>query len=125
MKAVLCKSYGPPENLVLEEIESPSPGEGQVLIDVYSTDAKILAHKIRVLQDDEAYFPSYDAMILYRAELQQRAPRDQTLRPWRLKQLPPPALRVLTATRPWHYTGADPGDLPGQFLLLPAYPGNT
>ena len=37
MKAVLCKSYGPPENLVLEEIEAPSPGKGQVLIDVYST----------------------------------------------------------------------------------------
>ena len=37
MKAVLCKSYGPPENLVLEEIDAPSPGEGQVLIDIYST----------------------------------------------------------------------------------------
>ena len=37
MKAVLCKSYGPPENLVLEEIDRPSPGKGQVLIDIYST----------------------------------------------------------------------------------------
>ncbi|MCZ6772918.1 MAG: NADPH:quinone oxidoreductase family protein [Proteobacteria bacterium] len=37
MKAVLCKSYGPPENLVLEEIDPPSPGKGQVLIDIYST----------------------------------------------------------------------------------------
>ena len=37
MKAVLCKSYGPPENLVLEEIDAPSPGKGQLLIDIYST----------------------------------------------------------------------------------------
>ncbi len=35
MKAVLCKSYGPPENLVLEEIDSPRPGKGQVLINVF------------------------------------------------------------------------------------------
>ena len=36
MKAVLCKSYGPPENLVMEEIDAPTPGENDVLIDVYS-----------------------------------------------------------------------------------------
>lgn len=34
MRAILCKSYGPPENLVLEELPSPQPGEGQVLIEV-------------------------------------------------------------------------------------------
>ncbi|MCH7959158.1 MAG: NADPH:quinone oxidoreductase family protein [Candidatus Hydrogenedentes bacterium] len=36
MKAVLCKSYGPPENLTLEEVDSPSPKQGEVLIDVYA-----------------------------------------------------------------------------------------
>lgn len=36
MKAVLCKSYGPPENLVLEEVEDPKPKAGEVLIDVYN-----------------------------------------------------------------------------------------
>jgi NADPH:quinone reductase len=36
MKAVLCKSYGPPENLTLEDVENPRPGRGQVLIDVHS-----------------------------------------------------------------------------------------
>ena len=36
MKAVLCKSYGPPENLSFEEIDDPSPGAGEVLIDVYA-----------------------------------------------------------------------------------------
>jgi NADPH2:quinone reductase len=34
MRAVLCKEYGPPERLVLEEVESPKPGNGQVVIDV-------------------------------------------------------------------------------------------
>lgn len=35
MKAVLCKSYGPPENLHLEEVDAPKPGPGQVLIDIH------------------------------------------------------------------------------------------
>lgn len=34
MKALLCKSYGPPEHLTLEELPSPQPGKGQVLIEV-------------------------------------------------------------------------------------------
>jgi NADPH2:quinone reductase len=34
MKAVLCKAYGPPESLVVEERESPSPGPGEVVISV-------------------------------------------------------------------------------------------
>ncbi len=34
MKAVLCKSYGPPENLVMEDVPTPAPGAGQVLVDV-------------------------------------------------------------------------------------------
>lgn len=34
MKAVLCKELGPPEKLVLEEVPSPQPGKGQVVIGV-------------------------------------------------------------------------------------------
>jgi NADPH2:quinone reductase len=34
MRALLCKEYGPPERLVLEELPSPAPGERQVLIRV-------------------------------------------------------------------------------------------
>src|SRR3954454_12035413 len=36
MKAVICRSFGPPENLTLEEVESPRPAKGQVLIDVHA-----------------------------------------------------------------------------------------
>ena len=34
MKALLCKQYGPPESLVLEDIPRPEPGAGQVLLRV-------------------------------------------------------------------------------------------
>ncbi|PYR53377.1 MAG: NADPH:quinone oxidoreductase [Acidobacteria bacterium] len=32
MKAVLCKEYGPPESLVVEDVPSPTPGPGDVII---------------------------------------------------------------------------------------------
>lgn len=36
MKAALCTHYGPPEELELRDVPTPSPGEGQVLISVKS-----------------------------------------------------------------------------------------
>lgn len=32
MKAILCKAFGPPSSLVLEEVESPKPKEKEVLV---------------------------------------------------------------------------------------------
>ncbi len=37
MKAVLCKAFGPPESLVLEEVDAPTAGPGQLLIDVHAS----------------------------------------------------------------------------------------
>jgi NADPH2:quinone reductase len=34
LRAVLCKSFGPPETLVIEDVPSPVPGPGQVVISV-------------------------------------------------------------------------------------------
>ncbi|HXZ51530.1 MAG TPA: NADPH:quinone oxidoreductase family protein [Burkholderiales bacterium] len=34
MKAVLCKQFGPPETLVLEDLPSPRPGPGEVVVSV-------------------------------------------------------------------------------------------
>jgi NADPH2:quinone reductase len=34
MKAVLCKQYGPPESLVIEELPPPKPGPGEVVVSV-------------------------------------------------------------------------------------------
>ena len=36
MKAVLCKSFGPAENLVLEEVASPEPKKNEILLDVHA-----------------------------------------------------------------------------------------
>ena len=43
-------------------------------IDIYSTDAKIDKYGLTVLADDRHYFPPYDAVLLYRADLPQRLP---------------------------------------------------
>src|SRR5262245_30934527 len=34
MKAILCKQFGPPESLTLEELPSPRPGPGEAVISV-------------------------------------------------------------------------------------------
>lgn len=36
MKAVLCKQYGPPSTLVVEEVPSLKAGEGQVVVEVHA-----------------------------------------------------------------------------------------
>ncbi|MBX5482383.1 MAG: ABC transporter permease subunit [Myxococcaceae bacterium] len=42
--------------------------------DLYSTDAEIRAHGLKVLEDDLHHFPRYDAVLVYRAVLKERAP---------------------------------------------------
>ncbi|HCS29493.1 MAG TPA: NADPH:quinone oxidoreductase, partial [Spongiibacteraceae bacterium] len=34
MKALLCKEFGPPEKLVVDEVADPTPGKNQVVLDV-------------------------------------------------------------------------------------------
>lgn len=34
MKAVVCREFGPPEKLVIESVDAPAPGKGEVLVDV-------------------------------------------------------------------------------------------
>jgi NADPH2:quinone reductase len=36
MKAVLCREYGPPESLRVEQVEAPRPGAGQVRLEVHA-----------------------------------------------------------------------------------------
>ncbi len=43
--------------------------------DLYSTDAEISYYKLRSLKDDLNYFPAYNAVILYRADLEHRVPK--------------------------------------------------
>ena len=44
------------------------------VIDLYTTDAEIARYGLRVLKDDRAFFPAYDAVLLYRADLETKAP---------------------------------------------------
>ncbi|MCZ6640779.1 MAG: NADPH:quinone oxidoreductase family protein [Gammaproteobacteria bacterium] len=37
MKAVLCKAFGPPESLVLEQVTPPVPARNEVLVNVHSS----------------------------------------------------------------------------------------
>jgi osmoprotectant transport system permease protein len=43
-------------------------------MDLYSTDAEIEYYGLRVLDDDLAHFPTYNAVFIYRADLETRAP---------------------------------------------------
>jgi len=49
--------------------------EGAVdVVDVYTTDAEIPYYSLRVLRDDRAYFPDYQAVLLYRLDAVERWP---------------------------------------------------
>jgi NADPH2:quinone reductase len=53
MKAVLCKAYGPPESLIVEEVPSPVPGPGEAVISVKAAsvnfpDVLIIENKYQV-----------------------------------------------------------------------------
>ena len=45
------------------------------LIDLYSTDAEIDYYDLKVLKDDEHFFPDYKAVFLYRTDLEKKAPK--------------------------------------------------
>jgi osmoprotectant transport system permease protein len=53
--------------------EALAAGEIDV-IDLYSTDAKIERYRINVLEDDRHYFPSYEAVLLHKADAPARFP---------------------------------------------------
>ncbi|MBI1732827.1 MAG: ABC transporter permease subunit, partial [Gammaproteobacteria bacterium] len=44
------------------------------VIDLYSTDAEILRFDLRALADDRGFFPRYEAVLLYRLDLDRRVP---------------------------------------------------
>ena len=56
MKAVVCKAFGPPESLVVEELADPTPGPGQVLVDVKA--AAVTFPDTLMLEDRYQYKPT-------------------------------------------------------------------
>ncbi len=55
--------------------EALAAGEIDVM-DLYTTDAKIERYAIVALDDDRAFFPAYDAVLLYRADIPRRFPNE-------------------------------------------------
>lgn len=50
-------------------------GDAIQATDIYTTDAEIKFYRLRVLEDDQAFFPTYCAVLLTRQDLATRAPR--------------------------------------------------
>ncbi|HJT61416.1 MAG TPA: glycine betaine ABC transporter substrate-binding protein [Burkholderiales bacterium] len=55
--------------------EALAAGEIDVM-DLYTTDAKIERYDILALDDDRRFFPAYDAVLLHRADIPARFPRE-------------------------------------------------
>jgi len=75
----LARAYGIPPGHpqgIQHELAYQAIEAGKIdVMDVYTTDAWIVRLKLVVLEDDRAFFPRYDAVLLYRSDLGQRAPQ--------------------------------------------------
>ena len=74
----LRRHYGLPQQDVLgveHDLAYRGLAAGDVdLTELYTTDAEIAYYDLRTLEDDLGYFPLYEAVLLYRAELAEEAP---------------------------------------------------
>ncbi len=53
MRAVICRSYGPPEDLVVDDVPDPTPGPGQLMVRVHAAavnfpDVLLIAGKYQI-----------------------------------------------------------------------------
>ena len=69
LKAAYQLPQAPPGGLDHGLAYEAIAGQRVDLIDIYSTDAKVGRYQLRVLVDDRAFFPKYDAVLLMRASL--------------------------------------------------------
>jgi NADPH2:quinone reductase len=56
MKAVVCKQFGPPEDLVVEDVDDPTPEAGQLLIEVEA--AAVTFPDTLMLEDKYQFHPT-------------------------------------------------------------------
>ena len=55
MRAVLCKEFGPPESLVVDDVPEPEPGRGQVVLDVHA--CAVNFPDVLIIQDKYQFKP--------------------------------------------------------------------
>lgn len=65
MRALVCKAYGPPESLVLENVDDPVAGQGELLVDIHAAginfpDILVFAGKYQV-RTEPPFIPGYEA----------------------------------------------------------------
>jgi osmoprotectant transport system permease protein len=61
---------------IQHELAYAAISSGQIdVMEIYTTDAQIEHLGLRTLEDDRSFFPRYDAVLLYRLDLPERAPR--------------------------------------------------
>ena len=59
----------------LQEAKYQAAGAGEIdVLDVYTTDGRLLVHDLVVLEDDRGFFPPYEAAALVRGETLERHP---------------------------------------------------
>ncbi|HLS56590.1 MAG TPA: NADPH:quinone oxidoreductase family protein [Zeimonas sp.] len=89
MKAVLCKAWGPPESLVVEDVPPPVAGPGEVLVEVHAAgvnypDALIIQKKYQV-QPELPFSPGAEVAGIVRSV-------GEGVKPWK------PGDRVIAST---------------------------
>ncbi len=65
MRALICKEYGPPASLVLEETDDPVAGDGEIVVDLHAAginfpDILVFAGKYQV-RTEPPFIPGYEA----------------------------------------------------------------
>ena len=97
------------------------------VIDIYSTDAKVARYGLAVLADDRQYFPRYDAVLLYRADLPARLPTTWVALAGLEGRIDDAAMRRMNASA--ELDGKDFAAVAAEFLAatanMPAGPGKT
>jgi NADPH:quinone reductase-like Zn-dependent oxidoreductase len=79
MKVVLCSKYGPPEVLMLKEVEKPFPKDHEVLIKVKATTVHIGDTKVRRLEPGLGPVSDFFFKPLMRIKLGFKGPRKKIL----------------------------------------------
>jgi osmoprotectant transport system permease protein len=102
--------------------EALAAGEVDV-IDAYTTDAKIARYGLTLLEDDRRFFPRYDAVLVYRAELPSRLPRTWSRLAALEGRLPENAMRALNARA--ELEGRDFAEVASEFLHGGKAPGEA